>query len=179
MNYYGPIELAASIRTVRNNTIVIAEDIPEESYSYRPTPDSRSVRELLLHIAAVWQLTYQIQETERRTWIADFDFPAFLQQSSVDEKRPLSKSQIISFLRTEGERLSRWLEKLPESTLAERVQMPGASHTTKSRFELILGAKEHEMHHRGQLMVMQRLLSIVPHLTRNRQSAAAASKANL
>jgi len=39
----------------------------------------------------------------------------------------------------------------------------------KSRFEMLLGTKEHEMHHRGQLMMIERLLGIVPHLTRNRQ----------
>jgi len=38
-------------------------------------------------------------------------------------------------------------------------------------FEMLLGTKEHEMHHRAQLMVIERLLGIVPHLTRNRQPA--------
>jgi len=36
---------------------------------------------------------------------------------------------------------------------------------------MILGTKEHEMHHRAQLMVIERLLGIVPHLTRQRQEA--------
>ena len=35
MQLYGPKELAASLRTVRENTIKIAEDIPEERYGYR------------------------------------------------------------------------------------------------------------------------------------------------
>jgi len=39
--------------------------------------------------------------------------------------------------------------------------------------------KEHEMHHRAQLTVIERLLGIVPHLTRNRQvMTAAATKVN-
>jgi uncharacterized damage-inducible protein DinB len=33
--------------------------------------------------------------------------------------------------------------------------------------------KEHEMHHRAQLMVVERLLGVVPHLTRNRRPAPA------
>ena len=36
MTYYGAKELAQSFRTVRNNTIKIAEEIPEEKYSFRP-----------------------------------------------------------------------------------------------------------------------------------------------
>jgi uncharacterized damage-inducible protein DinB len=39
----------------------------------------------------------------------------------------------------------------------------------KTRFESLLGAKEHEMHHRAQLMLIERQLGIVPHLTRQRE----------
>src|SRR5215467_12281869 len=53
MNLYGPKQLADSMRTVRKNTILIAEDIPEKDYSYRPTPESRSVAETLVHIASL------------------------------------------------------------------------------------------------------------------------------
>jgi hypothetical protein len=53
MNPYGPKQLGDSMRTVRKNTILIAEDIPEKDYGYRPTPDSRSVAETLVHIASV------------------------------------------------------------------------------------------------------------------------------
>jgi uncharacterized damage-inducible protein DinB len=162
------------MRTVRRNTLVIAEDIPEASYPYQPTAESRSVSELLLHIGAVWQITYQIQEIERRASIADFDFRSFLQKPTINEQRSASKNEIISFLRSEGERLSKWVEELREPFLTESVQMPPNSHpATKSRFEMILGAKEHEMHHRAQLMVVQRLLGIVPDLSRNRQEPAA------
>src|SRR6266850_7320775 len=77
MNLYGPKELAESMRTVRKNTVQIAEDIPEESFGYRPTPESRAVAELFLHIAAVWQLTYEMHEIERRDSIEDFDFGGF------------------------------------------------------------------------------------------------------
>jgi len=44
----------------------------------------------------------------------------------------------------------------------------------KSRFEMLLSVKEHEMHHRAQLMVFERLLGLVPHLTREREARMAA-----
>ena len=47
----------------------------------------------------------------------------------------------------------------------------------KSRFEMLLSPKEHEMHHRGQLMLLQRLLGQVPHLTRQRQAMHAQAQA--
>jgi uncharacterized damage-inducible protein DinB len=46
----------------------------------------------------------------------------------------------------------------------------GATPTSKTRFEMILSVKEHEMHHRGQLMLMERMVGIVPHLTREMQA---------
>jgi hypothetical protein len=49
MNLYGSKQLVESIRTVRKNTILIAEDIPQKDYGYRPAPESRSVAETLVH----------------------------------------------------------------------------------------------------------------------------------
>jgi len=42
---------------------------------------------------------------------------------------------------------------------------------------MILSVKEHEMHHRGQLMLIERLLGIVPTMTREMQSRLAAAVA--
>ena len=39
MTYYGPKELAEAFRTVRGNTIQIAEEIPEQHYGYRTAPE--------------------------------------------------------------------------------------------------------------------------------------------
>jgi hypothetical protein len=36
MSLYGPKQLAGSMRTVRKNTILIAKDILEKDYGYRP-----------------------------------------------------------------------------------------------------------------------------------------------
>ena len=54
-------------------------------------------------------------------------------------------------------------------------QPPGATPATKTRFEMILGAKEHEMHHRAQLFLILRMLGQTPHLTRHMQERMAAA----
>jgi uncharacterized damage-inducible protein DinB len=179
LNYYGGKELAASFRTVRKNTLAIAQDIPEDKYSFRPAPDTRSVGELLSHIALSFNFQYQIHAKERRTNLAGFDFPALMQRLSAEEKTPRSKEQTIELLRAKGEIWAGWLEGLDDSFLAEAVQMPaGANPPSRTRFDMILSVKEHEMHHRGQLMLIERILGIVPHLTREMQArfAAAAAK---
>jgi uncharacterized damage-inducible protein DinB len=168
MNLYGPKQLADSMRTVRKNTILIAEDIPEKDYGYRPTPESRSVAETLVHIALLWRFDHFVHEEKHLSSLEGFDFGALIKKSESEKKRPHSKSQIIDLLRTEGDGWCQWVEGLPEALLPEQVRMPGGA--AKSRFQMLVGTKEHEIHHRAQLMVIERLLGIVPHLTRNRQA---------
>ena len=178
MNYYGGKELAASFRTVRKNTITIAQDIPEEKYSFRAAPNTRSVGELLAHIALAYTFQHKVHVEERRSTLVGFDFPALMQRMAAEEKAPRSKDQTLEMLRTSGETWAGWVEGLPESFLAEQVMMhPGATPPSRSRFDMILSVKEHEMHHRGQLMLIERMLGIVPHLTREMQARMGAAAA--
>ena len=171
MNPYGPQQLANAIRTVRKNTILVAEDIPEESYGYRVTPDSRSVTETLLHIASAPQIVFHVHGDERLSAIEDFQlFGTILKEAPIHEKLPYSKAQIVNLLRTEGEKWAEFVERMPQSQADELVAMPNGA-PSQSRFEMLQSMKEHEMHHRAQLMVVERLLGVVPHLTRNRRPA--------
>jgi uncharacterized damage-inducible protein DinB len=175
MTYYGPKELADAFRTVRKNTIQIAEEIPEASYGYRITPESRSVGEALMHVALSTRFPEQVHFVEHRSTMEGFDFIGFLNKLAAEEKAPRSKSEILELLRTEGEKFARNLEGLSEAFLTERVHPLG--QPAKTRFEMLLGPKEHEMHHRAQLMAIERLLGITPHLTRQMQERIAAMKA--
>jgi uncharacterized damage-inducible protein DinB len=178
MNYYGAKELAESYRTVRKNTLAIAQDIPAEKYGFRPAPDTRSIGELLTHIALAYNFQYQVHAVEHRATLQGFDFPSFMGRMMAEEKKPRSKDEILELLRVEGEKWAGWLQGLSDGFLGEQVQMPqGANPASKSRFEMILSVKEHEMHHRGQLMLIERLLGIVPHLTREMQARFAAASA--
>ncbi len=174
MEYYGAKELAASSRVVRKNTIIIAQEIPEEKYGFKPVPEYRSVGKLLAHIAVSYRFQYQIHALEQRTSFEGMDFPALIKQMMDEEKEPRSKAQLIDLLKTEGEKWADWQQGLSEDFLSQRFEMPeGATPPAKSRFEMILSVKEHEMHHRGQLMVIERILGIVPHLTREREARMA------
>lgn len=160
---YGVSQLAAGMRAVRANTILMAEDIPESRYDYRPTPVSRSVAETLVHIAWLGTSDRILHEEERLRSVEGFDFPALLKKSEVEEKRPRSKAEIIELLRTEGERQALWLERQPEAVLSERVGLPGGASV--SRFEMLVATKEHELQHRAQLTVIDRLIGVVPRFT--------------
>jgi len=178
VEYYGAKDLAASFRTVRKNTITIAEEIPEEKYSFRAGPGARSVGELLTHLAIANQFQHQVHAIDHLTTLEGFDFPSFAQRLTAEEKTPRTKAQIIELLRTNGEKWASWMEGLSENFLAERVQMrQGMVPPSKSRFEMIISVKEHEMHHRGQLMLIERIVGIVPHLTRQMQERLAQAQA--
>jgi len=175
MNYYGAKDLADAFRTVRKNTLTIAEEIGEEHYGFRATPETRTVAQTLTHIALVPRIQMQVQAVERRTTLAGFDFPTFFGKLIAEEQQSRSKEQIISLLRDEGDRFAKALEGFSDDFLGERVAMPPwMTPASKTRFEMLLGVKEHEMHHRAQLMVMERMIGITPHLTREMMARMAA-----
>ncbi|HEV2521001.1 MAG TPA: DinB family protein [Candidatus Acidoferrales bacterium] len=178
MNYYGGKELAESFRTVRKNTLAIAQDIPEEKYGYRAAPETRSVAELLAHIAVSPKFNHKIHAEDRLKTLAGFDFPALMQRMQAEEKEPRTKALMIELLTTGGEKWAKWVEGLQDNFLGEVIEMPpGATPAARTRFDMILSVKEHEMHHRGQLMLIERQLGIVPHLTRRMQERANAAAA--
>ncbi len=179
MTYYGAEAIARSFRTVRGNTIQIAEEIPEDLYSYRVTPATRSVAETLVHIACAARVAEQLHFVERLSTLEGFNFPAVMEKQIAEEKKPRTKAEILELLMTEGEKFAKLLDGVSEEFLAETVHYPpGMNPPVKSRFEMLIAPKEHEMHHRGQLMAIERLLGITPHLTRDRLARMAQQKAS-
>jgi len=175
MTYYGAKELARSFRTVRDNTIKIAEEIPEEKYGFRPAEGCRSITETLVHTALMSRLQEQIHLVEHRSTLVGFDFFGFREKLQAEVMAPRTKAQVLELLRTEGEKYAKVLEGASEAFLGEQVEYPeGMEPRVKSRFEMLIAPKEHEMHHRGQLMVVERMLGITPHLTRQMEERIAA-----
>ena len=172
MAHYGSKELAQSFRTVRKNTLEAARDIPQDKYDFRPTPDCRSVENLLTHIALSYRFQHRVHAVEKWSSMAGFDFPAMMSELGAKEAEPRTKSQVITML--EDETWPTFLDGVSDEFLAETVSFPPEfSQPPKSLLEMILSVKEHEMHHRGQVMLAQRMLGIVPHLTREREARMA------
>ncbi len=175
MSYNGK-DFATSFRTVRKNTIQIAEDIPEPSYAFSPAPDVRTVGQMLTHIALSTRIFEELNKDHRLTTLVGFDFVGFRERQAADEAKPRTKADILELLRTEGDRFSSWLETVTPEILAEEVT-DADGKTVQTRFERLLAAKEHEMHHRAQLMLIERQLGIVPHITRQRNERLAQMRA--
>jgi len=176
MSIYGGKELAEGFRTVRKNTIQVAEDIPESKYDFVPAPGCKSVAQMLAHVAVATNIWDEIHRKQRLTTLAGVNFQEWGARIAAEEAKLTTKAAIIDRLRTEGEKFAGWLESLTPEFLAEIVT-DFDGKTQKTRFERILSAKEHEMHHRGQLMLVERQLGIVPHLTRQFQERMAQTQA--
>ena len=178
MNYYGAKDLAAAFRTVRKNTLIVAEEIPEDKYSFRPAEGTRTVGELLTHIAHGWKFHEKVILVEKRTTMEGFDFMGFLGPLLAEQAKPRTKAEIITLLKDEGEKFAKAVEVLSDDFLAHVVLMPpGAAQASRTRFDMLMSVKEHEMHHRGQLMLIERMLGIKPHLTREQEARLAAMQA--
>ena len=177
MTDYGGRGIAEAFRTVRGNTITVAEEIPEDKYDFRPSPHTRMVGKMLVHIALSPSFALHIHGN-KVTDLKTVNFPELMQGLVAEEAKPRTKAEIVALLKSEGEKFASFAEGLSDAFLAETVAMPpGAEPATKTRFEMLLSPKEHEMHHRGQLMLVQRMLGLVPHLTRQFQERMAAAAA--
>jgi uncharacterized damage-inducible protein DinB len=170
---YGGKELAASFRTVRKNTIQVAEDIPESKYDFKATPDTRTIAQTLVHIAHGPDFMLHIN-SNKITDMTKVNFPELFRKIRAEESKVRNKAEIIALLQAQGDRFASYLESLPDSFLDEVLTMPpGGTPATKTRFDMLLAPKEHEMHHRGQLMLLERMVGVVPHLTRRREEQQA------
>ena len=114
MVYYGAKEIAASFRTVRGNTILIAQDIPEEKYEFKPVPEYRSVAQMFTHIALAYRFQYQIHAIEKRANFEGFDFPSLMKQITQEEAVSRTKDQLIDLLKEEGEKFAVWVETVSD-----------------------------------------------------------------
>jgi uncharacterized damage-inducible protein DinB len=173
---YGAHELAESFRTVRKNTITIAEDIPADKYHFTAATGVKSVGEMLAHVAV--SPRWQIGLHGDRLAVVDFTaFAARVAKSKADEAALGSKDDIVAALKEGGEQFAAFVSGLPPQALEELVSFPPPIQPSqRTRFEMLMSIKEHEMHHRAQLMLVERMIGIVPHLTRQREAFTAQAR---
>ena len=125
---------------------------------------------MLAHLAATPHWAQQCFFVEKKTNVSMEDFGRWMGELNTHSKALTSKAAIVDALKKNGEAFAAQLESLTEAQLAQPITAPNA---TKPAFEMLLGIKEHEMHHRAQLFLIERMVGIVPHLTRARMERMA------
>lgn len=150
-------------RDARHGVIDEVRNIPAEHFEYRPTPEMRSVREMVVHILEVammmvGELTRDDPDFRRAPWpklLAMYARPAY-DAKTRDALLALLASQL-----DEGERAFRARGELGLLQFLTRFDgQPG------TRFTWLHHGIAQEEYHRAQLAVYARLLGLVPALTR-------------
>lgn len=108
---YGGKELADAFRTVRKNTLQVAEDIPEDKYDFVAATDARPVGKMLVHIAIATRIWEEIHG-KGLTTLVGFDFLGLMNKFNAEENKPCTKAQTLELLRSEGDKFAGWLESL-------------------------------------------------------------------
>src|SRR5688500_17445052 len=138
-----------SWKDIRNGLIDEVEKIPDDQMSFRATPDTRSVAELLQHIVETQKIL--VGETCREdSNLRRQSFPAHAQEYAPGVRDVTDKQGLIDLLRSSME--------AAEATVLSHADMWGAEMngltgqpTTKGA--IVAFAVSHEMYHRGQLTV--------------------------
>jgi len=117
MSSYSGKDLASAFRTVRKNTIQVAEDIPESKYSFVAAPDVRSVARMLAHVAIATRIWEEVHK-KGLTTLVGFDFFGMMDRFNAEEAKTRSKPRSSKLLRTEGEQFAAWMETLTPEVLA-------------------------------------------------------------
>jgi hypothetical protein len=95
---YGGSHLAEAFRTVRKNTIQVAEDIPHDKYGFKAAPDVMSVAEMLSHLAANTWWPVQLHNVEHLSSVQRSTFMGYMQKCGEMAAQLTSKQQIVDAL---------------------------------------------------------------------------------
>lgn len=146
----------------RKGLIDEVEQIPEDKFDFRATPETRTIAELLQHIVQVQKML--VGEAGR----ADGDMRRQSFADHVKEYAPevdavKDKNGLLELLRSSME--------LCEASIRSNDDLMhgsigGLSGKPTPKLKVINFAMSHEMYHRGQLTVYERLLNLEPALTR-------------
>jgi uncharacterized damage-inducible protein DinB len=148
-------------KDARNGLIQEVEKIPEDQMSFRATPETRSIAELVQHVVESQKML--VSETCREN-------PNLMRQSFADHAKEYGagvrdvtdKQRLIELLRSSMEAAETAIQSHADKWDEPMNSIDGRP-TTKGAF--LMFAFSHEMYHRGQLTVFERLLNIEPVLT--------------
>jgi len=131
-------------KTAGDYTVAIAEQMPAESYGFKPVPEEMSFAEQLVHI--VQANTYFLS-----TLTGD--------KSPLEKPASLDKDTVVKFVRASFDWSNAEVAKLTEEEIQKSYTIEGQS---MSGHEMLMLAWNHTTHHRGQLIVYLRLKGIKP-----------------
>ncbi len=137
-------ELRQVYNSVKNNLIKSAEQMPEENYSFKPTPGIRSFGEVIAHVA----------ESQMRTCSAVLGAP-----KSIDAASKTSKADLVAAVHEAFAECDKAYETATDADAANMIKTPRGSRT---KLGTLMANTIHDGEQYGILTVYLRLKGLTP-----------------
>ncbi len=156
-----------SWKEVRDGLIEEANQIPSDKFSFQPAPDSRSVAQVLQHLAESQK--FLVGEACRPdTNLMRQSFAEHIRHYAPGVREVNDKDELLNLLRATMDESAEKLRGAADEMQNTMKRFDGKEMT---KLAFISFAIAHEMYHRGQLTVYERLLGIEPALTQRFRQA--------
>ena len=161
-------ESLSAWRHDRQGLIDEVENIRATKFDFRPTPEVRSVREMVQHILEVaMMMTGEL--TQPKPDFSRATYPEFLEMYSQSVYDAQTKKELIGMLEWQIADAVKRFRKVGETAMFEPVTNFDGSKWT--RMQWLHHGLAQEMYHRGQITTYERLMGLEPALTKNIRGA--------
>jgi uncharacterized damage-inducible protein DinB len=152
---------------VKQFMLKAADDIPAEDFSYKPTPDTRSVGQIFLHVA-YWQFFFcgeaKGEKPERPALLT-----AFNEQRENLEAIGATKTNVVEALRASYDYCDTVFKTLTPDDAGKIIAAPGFMHIDQApRIHFLSFNVSHANQHYGNLVTYMRLRGRVPPSSQSR-----------
>lgn len=147
-------EVLAEVLIQANKYERLAEAIPAEKYSWRPSADVRSIAEVFLHVATA---NYNLYKLVGATPPANVDLKA-LEKSTTD------KAKVVATLKDSFAHARKAITAMPDADLEKSLDWFGGKNTERGVLIFIL---RHGAEHLGQSIAYARMVGVVPPWTQD------------
>jgi len=158
-------EVLAEVMIQEDKFTRLAEAIPADKYTWRPTADVRSFAEVFLHVSAANYNLYKLVGTPPP---AGFDVRGF-------EKSTTEKGKVIATLKDSFVHAKAAIKAMPDADLEKSLDWFGGKNTERG---ILLFITRHAAEHLGQSIAYARMAGVTPPWTEDAQKMQAQKKAD-
>jgi uncharacterized damage-inducible protein DinB len=156
-------EALESWQDVRFGFINEIRNIPAKHWEFRPTPEVRSLRELVIHVLEIaMMMTGEL--TRMDTDFHRAPFPKLLEMYAQPAYKAKTRAELLRLLTTQLQDSMKKFRACGELHMLQHITRFDGNPGT--RMAWLYHGIDQEMYHRGQVTVYARLLGIEPALTK-------------
>ena len=139
-----PATILKHLKTSRDFTLKVADQMPESTYDFKLTPPQMSFAEQLVHLAQ---------------GLDEYVAPFSGQKPNPAKPMSMSKEDVIAFVRTSFDKA---IDKVSTLTPAQLSKSYASDEGTMSGLELLMAMLDHTTHHRASAEMYLRAKGIKP-----------------